>query len=240
MIIIIIIFAFLPKVRHMKRIDRVETGVSGLDKLIEGGLVKGSTTLVTGGPGTGKTIFCSQFVMCGLKKGEICLYVTFEESPEDIKLDGRNFGWDFDIFARKKQLFIEYRDPFQMTDIVTPLMERIKKDRIQRVVIDSTSLFGLYFKHPFEIRKQLYKLVMALKSTGATTVLTAEIPDDNGSKLSRFGVEEFVADAVIVLGINELAPKSPSTLKIVKMRRTSHPKISYPFDITNKGITFIS
>ncbi len=220
----------------MKKMERIETGIPGLDKLIEGGLIRGSTTLVTGGAGTGKTIFCSQFIRQGLQKGETCLYLTLEEPPEDIKADVKTFGWDFEEFVKKKNLYIEYKDPFQMTDIVAPLIERIKEHKIQRVVIDSTSLFGMYFKDAFEIRKQLYKLIMALKSTDATSVLTAEIPDDTGHRLSRFGVEEFVVDGVIALHGMKIGEGNFRSLQVVKMRRTKHAEDVFPFEFTSKGI----
>lgn len=220
----------------MKNAERVETGIPGLDKLTEGGLIKGSVTLVTGGAGAGKTILCSQFIMHGLQKGETCLYVTLEESPQDIKADVRSFGWEFDDFVRKRQLFIEYRDPFEMTDIVTPLIERIKKDKIQRVVVDSTSLLGLYFKETPEIRKQLYKLVMALKSTGTTSILTSEIPDEIGNKLSRFSVEEYVVDGVIVLHSMKIGEGNFRSLQVVKMRRTRHAEDVFPFEFGKNGI----
>lgn len=216
-------------------IPRVTTGVPGLDKLIQGGLVKGSTTLVTGGTGTGKTIFCAQFVLEGLQRGEKCLFITLEEPPEDIKQDVKTFGWDFDEYINKKQLFLEYRDPFEITDIVTPLIERIKEHKIERVALDSTSVLGLYFKDAFEIRRQLFKLMMALKSSGTTSLLTAEIPDET-TKLSRFGVEEFVADGVIVMQYMGIGEGSFHSLQVRKMRRTDHGKDIYPMMITDKGI----
>ncbi|MBU5558003.1 MAG: KaiC domain-containing protein, partial [Candidatus Aenigmarchaeota archaeon] len=166
--------------------ERVTTGIIGLDKLIGGGLIKGSTTLVSGSAGTGKTIFCAQFIWEGLQKGENCMFITLEEKPEEIKNDVVAFGWDFEPFEKRGKLFLEYRDPFEVTDIVAPLIDKIKANKIQRVAIDSTSTLGLYFNNPFEVRKQLFKLLMALKSTGTTAVLTAEVAD--GNKLSRFGV----------------------------------------------------
>lgn len=218
----------------MKKIERVETGIIGLDKLMEGGVVKKSVTLVSGGAGTGKTIFSSQFINHGLKNGENCLYITMEESPEDIKEDVKNFGWDFEGFIKTKKLFLEYHDPFQVTDIVTPLIERIKKSKIERVVVDSTSLLGLYFKNAFEIRKQLYKLVTALKSNGATSILTAEITDEHA--LSRFGVEEFVADGLIKLYGLKIGEGNFRSLQIIKMRRTEHATDVFPFEFTGRGI----
>lgn len=216
-------------------IDRIATGVPGLDRLMQGGLLKGSATLVAGGAGTGKTIFCAQFLWEGLQKGENCLFITFEEPPEDIKADVRSFGWDFDEYIKKKKLFLEYKDPFQVTDIVEPFIEKIKKNNIQRVAIDSTSILGLYFKDSFEVRKQLYKLIIAVKSTGATSLFTAEIPEE-GHKLSRFGMEEFVVDGVIVLYFIGIGGESFSSIQVRKMRRTQHSKEIYPMEITNKGI----
>ncbi len=220
------------------QIERVPTGIPGLDELIQGGYVKGSTVLVTGSAGAGKTIFCSQFIWRGLQSGENCLFITFEEVPEDIIEDVRIFGWDFEKYINEKKLILEYSDPFSLTDIITPLVEKIKSNSVSRVVIDSTSLFGLYFKNPADVRKQLYKLVMALKKSGATSLLTAEIPEES-HKLSRFGVEEFVVDGVIVLHYIGIGEGTYRSLQIRKMRRTKHSHEIHPMRITERGIEIV-
>lgn len=219
----------------MPKFERIPSGIPGLDKLIEGGFIKGSAYLISGGTGTGKTIFCTQFIYEGLKIGEKCMYLTLEEKPEDIITDVKNFGIDLKKYADKKQLFLEYRDPFEITDIVSPLIEQIKTSKIKRIVIDSTSLFGLYFKEPFEVRKQLYKLITALKAAETTTLLTAEILEDVKG-LSRFGVEEFIADGIILLHYMGIGKGTYYSLQIRKMRRTNHGKDIYPMMITDKGI----
>ncbi len=217
-------------------VDRVTSGINGLDKLIGGGFVKGSSTLISGGPGTGKTIFCAQYIWEGLQKGDTCMFITLEEKPEDIIADVAAFGWDLGQYAKKGKLFLEYRDPFEVTDIVAPLIDKIKRYNIKRVVIDSTSTLGLYFNNPFEVRKQLFKLLMALKETGATAVLTAEIADESG-KLSRFGVEEFITDGVIMLHYLGIGESVYNSLQVRKMRQTAHAKDVFPMEISNKGIT---
>lgn len=217
------------------QLPRTPTGIPGLDNLIQGGLIRGTATLVTGGTGTGKTILCSQFVWEGLMRGETCLYISFEEPPADIIADVKNFGWDFESFIQKKKLFIEYHDPFQVTNITSLLVERIKEHNIERVAIDSTSILGLYFKDAFEVRKQLYKLLMALKSTGVTTIITSEIEEDS-KKLSRFGVEEFVADGVIVLHYIGVGENSFNSIQVRKMRRTSHDKNIFSLEFTDRGL----
>jgi KaiC/GvpD/RAD55 family RecA-like ATPase len=219
-------------------IERIPSGIPGLDPLIGGGFIKGSVTLVTGSTGSGKTIFCSQFIWEGLKRGETCLFITFEELPEEIIEDALVFGWDFRKYIEEKKLFLEYSDPFTLTDVISPLIEKIKQNSISRVAIDSTSLFGLYFQDPADVRKQLYKLVIALKKSGATSLLTAEVPEES-HRLSRFGVEEFVVDGVIVLHYMGLGEATYRSLQVRKMRRTDHSHEIHPMKITDQGIIIV-
>lgn len=216
--------------------ERISTGIPGLDNLLQGGFLKGSTVLISGTAGAGKTIFCSQFIWEGLKRGENCLFITLEETPEDIIGDVAVFGWDFKKYIEEGKLIIEFADPFELTDIITPLMEKIKKNNISRVALDSTSVLGLYFERASEIRKQLYKLVRALKKTGVTALLTAEIPE--GSRhISRFAVEEFVVDGVIVL--HAIGEGMYRSLQIKKMRRTNHSHDIHSMKITENGIVIV-
>jgi len=218
----------------MPKVERVSTGIKKLDKLIEGGLVKGSSTLISGGAGTGKTIFCSQFIWEGLQNGETCLYITLEETPKDIIQDVVGFGWDFEKYAKSGKLMIEYKDPFKVTDITTPLIEMISSKKVQRVVVDSTSMMGLYFQNVFEVRKQLFKLLTGIKSAGATSVVTSEIVDKDG--LSRFGVEEFTTDGVMVLKSTSMGKETVKTLEVKKMRRTNIDGGTHTFDFNKNGI----
>jgi circadian clock protein KaiC len=215
--------------------ERIPSGIPGLDKLMEGGFVKGSTVLVSGGAGTGKTIFCVQYLMEGLKRGENCMFIALEEKPEDIINDVKRFGWDLEKYMKEKKLILEYQDPFQMTDITSPLLDKIKEHGIQRVVIDSTAVFELYYKEPSEIRKQLFKLLNGLKGIDVTSVLTTELPEET-KMLGKFGVEEFIVDAVIILHFLGIGEENYNSLQIRKMRRTNHKKDVFPMEITDKGI----
>lgn len=218
--------------------ERMKSGIPGLDKLIGGGFMKGSSILVTGSTGTGKTIFCCQFIHEGLKNGERCMYITFEELPEEIKADALIFGWDFNKYEKSDKLTLTFKDPFQATDITTRLENEIKQNNITRVIIDSTSLLGLYFKNSNDIRRELYKLINALKASGATAILTAEVPHENG--ISRFGVEEYVVDGVMVLRMTTIASSTSRTLEIIKMRRTKIEGGSHPFTIEPNGVSLKS
>ena len=217
--------------------ERIPTGIPGLDNLIEGGFIKGSTVLISGAAGTGKTIFCSQYIMEGLKNGETCMFITLEEKPEDIIDDVKRFGWDFKKYISSKKLFLDFQDPFQITDITSPLLDKIQAHKVQRVAIDSTAVFELYYKEPAEIRKQLFKLLTGLKSIGVTSIITTELPEE-AKTLGKFGVEEFIVDGVIVLHYLEYtAGGTPRSLTVRKMRRTDHKTDLYSLVITDKGIS---
>ena len=213
---------------------RVSTGIPVLDSLMEGGLLKNTMTLVTGGTGTGKTIMCLQFLWEGLQKGEPCVYLSLEEEPDEIKADARQFGWDLDKYEEKGLFRIMYHDPFE-TDVSSVLINQIEYIKAKRLVVDSMSMLGLYMKDQATVRKQMGKLMKAVKNAGCTTLVTSEIVEDSKG-LSRFGVEEFVVDTVLVLNYLGIGEETNRSLQIRKMRRTNHGKDVYPFKMTAKGI----
>ncbi len=217
-------------------VERIKTGIPGLDNLIQGGLPKGSVTLVAGGTGTGKTIFCSQFLWNGLKNGESCIYLTLEEEPDEIKEDALEFGWDFKKYEKKKKLSIEYMNPLEGRGFESRVEDLIEHFKATRVVIDSTSVIGMYSPNNAKVRERLYTLIRILRRSNVTTLLTAEIPEQDKGSLSRFGVEEFVSDGVIVLYYLSIGSGIYRNVEIKKMRRTNQEKGTFPFEITNKGI----
>ncbi len=218
------------------KFERIETGVPGLDKLIQGGIPKGNITLVSGGTGCGKTTFGAQFIWHGLQIGENGLYITLEQSPEEIKGDISQFGWDVTPFEKSGKVRIVYYDPFELGEIINRMKDLITINKIQRLVIDSASLFGLYVNDDYKIRQKLYKLVQALKKTGCTTILLSEI-EENSKTLSRFGVEEFVADGVIVLYYLGIGEGVFRNIEVRKMRRTRHANGTFPLVMDKKGLT---
>ncbi len=218
-------------------VERVSSGIPGLDGLIGGGFIPNDVYLITGGTGCGKTLFCCQFIWEGLQKGENGIYFSLEEMPKDVLHDAEVFGWDFQKYIDQKKFLIEYQDPFEMADITTLVKEKINKFKAKRVVIDSTSIFGMVLKDVEELRKRLYELIKALKQTDTVVLLTGEVPSGSDS-LSRFGVEEFVVDGIIVLHHMEFGSgeSSPRSLIIKKMRRTKHGEDVYPLKFTSKGL----
>jgi KaiC/GvpD/RAD55 family RecA-like ATPase len=217
-------------------IKRVSTGIPGLDGLIEGGFIQGSVNMITGSTGTGKTLFSTQYLWYGLQKGETAVYITMEEDPIDIKEDVKTFGWDFEGYEKKGLCKIIYHDPAQVNNLPSVMMEEISKLKANRLVIDSTSILGLNIEKPSQIRRRLFGVVSALKNhDGCTAVVISEVPEDSKA-LSRWGVEEFVVDGVIVLNYLGIGEAYNRSLMIRKMRRTNHGKDIYPFEITKNGI----
>jgi len=220
--------------------DRIPSGITGLDKHIGGGFIKGSTILVSGSTGSCKTIFCSQFIWEGLKNGERCMFITLEEEPDELIEDVKQFGWDFKKYIDSGQLFLDYKDPLQLVDVTSNVTDKIQQCGITRVVIDSTSVFEIYYERPSEIRKELFKLLRELKKIKVTAVLTSELPEVSGDeryeKLAKFGVEEFIVDAVIVLYYFGIGSFMSNTMQVRKMRRTNHAKDIIPFEVGRDGI----
>ncbi len=226
----------VTKEENTSKDERVTMGVKGLDKLLCGGIPKSSVILVSGGTGTGKTTFLSQYLWDGLEKGEKGLFITLEETPKEIKEDAAQYGWDFERFEKDGSFKCEYFDPFELSDISTRIADLITVNGFKRIAIDSTSLFGMYINDEYKIRKKLYQLVESLKKSGATTILSAEIPEDQKKKLSRFGVEEFVADGVIVLYYTGVGEGAFRNIEVRKMRRTNHKHGVFPLEIKKDGM----
>ncbi|MEM5790859.1 MAG: ATPase domain-containing protein [Candidatus Aenigmatarchaeota archaeon] len=220
--------------------NRIETGIPGLDKLIQGGFIEGSTILLCGGTGTGKTIFSCQFIWHGLEKGENGVYLTLEEDKENIIKCAQDFGWDFKKYINQKKLIVESIFPSSLEEIKDTIRELIRRVDAKRFVLDSLSVATMGWKESESmpiIRRGVFELARTLKDLHVTSILISEIPEGKINKLSRLGVEEFVVDGIIRLHYLELVIGNvPRSLIIRKMRRTKHETDIFPFEITEKGI----
>lgn len=214
---------------------RVKTGIPGLDALLFGGIPTGSLTLLTGTCGTGKTLMSAQFLYYGARKGENGIFVSFEESPENIKANAKLFGWDFEKLEKKgKVLFVKY-DPYHAEDIAEMLENAIRKTKAKRIVIDSISALGLYVRDTAEIRRMIFNMSSMLHRLGCTTLMISEILAEQ-KDLSRFGVEEFVADGVVALFYVRDPSRYTRSLTVWKMRGSNHSQRLHPYKITHRGV----
>ena len=228
------------------KVERVSSGIPGLDKLIEGGFVKGSTNLVAGGTGTGKTIFGCQFLLEGLEKGESVLYVTLEQRIEDILDDVSVFGWDekFRKYLDAKKFTIVTQFPSSIAELKTIVYDLLEKNMAKRFVLDSLSVATLGWKETEReigrIRRDLFDFLTAMKKSDVTSLLISEIPEDEEKKLSRFGIEEFLADSVVKLNYLGVGGAQFSTLEIRKMRRTDHERGIFQMEFSKAGLKIIT
>lgn len=217
---------------------RLPTGIDGLDELIDGGIPKNAVVLISGGPGGGKTTFCSQFLAEGFEQGESGIYITMEEQPDEIVESAELIGFPFQNAIENEDLKVEYVNPAKGSGFLNKIEYYIDEIDADRIVIDSVSVMGMYSDSAARIRERLYKIMKRLKRTGATALMTAEIPDSEKDAVSRFEVEEFVADGVIVLYYTGMEEGSFRSLEVRKMRKTDHTPGTYPFEIAEgDGIT---
>ncbi len=223
-------------------VQRLQTGVSGLDDLIEGGLPENSVTLVSGGAGAGKTIFCLQFLWHGLTNGEKCRFISLEEPVDDIKSDASVFGWEFDQYEESDDFEITYIKPAAgERGFLNKVKELASDPDITRLVIDSVSvMLGAYGGDEAEKRDNLYDLIRSINESSTTTLLTSEIPENDSTSLSRYGVSEFVTDGAMVLYYSGVAEGTFRNIEVRKMRKTDHTPGTYPFKITDEGISVTS
>jgi KaiC/GvpD/RAD55 family RecA-like ATPase len=243
--------------------DREPTGIPGFDDLIEGGFPRGSVTLVSGSPGTGKSIFAQHFVHTGASKfKQKVMYISLEQRVSDIYEQALRFGFDFGALEKQGAAKFEFIDitsrkglPGQT--IIEDIRNRIRQFNPKRIVIDSLSplanippsvtelqSYGLIEGDVFQpsippelyTRFQVHRLIMMLKELpGTTSIIISEIP--RGSEwLSSDKISEFMSDGVVVLHYLGAMETATRYMVIEKMRSTKHQENLLPIDIGDRGI----
>jgi len=215
--------------------EQVTTGIKGLDILLRGGLPKGSTALVSGTPGSGKTILSIQFLVNGyLQAKEKGFYISLEEDVDRMEnYMSKAFGWPIRELRKKGNLIMLRSDVYDFEKFKDLIETTVEKNGIERVVIDPITVISLFFEKPLEIRRSLLELDRMLKKMNCTSLLTCEIPEGTNA-ISSFGIEEFTSDGIIILTYKIGAPRG---IVIRKMRLVDHDKEIHPFEIKEgKGI----
>ncbi len=233
----------------MEEIYRCQTGISGLDTLLNGGIPRGNSVLVSGSCGTGKTTLSLEFLIRGAEKNEKGLYVSATEISKKVMNNMVPFGFfkqeyfDSDIIEVMDipniynelgfdKMEFDSKDIDTITDFIG---EKLKRDNIKRLVVDSLTSICYRLKTEEKIRDFILKLEKKVNENGATAILVSELlPSAKG--YSQYGVEEAVADGIILLGNLKRRGDLLRTLQIIKMRGTSHSRAEYVMDITPIGI----
>ncbi|RDE17416.1 MAG: ATPase [Candidatus Thorarchaeota archaeon] len=232
-------------------IERVKTGIPGLDELIEGGFPRGDTILVAGKAGTGKSILATQFLYKGATLyNEAGVLVTLEEPPRLIRRNMLRFGMDLAKLEQSGRLAIVDLSPskeatpvtigeypsFDLSGLEAIILNHVKKLGAKRVVIDTLSIMAYKFRSRDILREEFFKLCAAITRAGCTLLLTSEIPaQDTG--LGVFDIEAFLASGVIVLYNEKISDTSRSrSIEVLKLRGSKHSSRIHSMRITDEGI----
>lgn len=211
----------------------VATGIYGLDSLI-GGFPRGGLIVLAGNPGTGKTIFSAHFLYYGANDfGEKGVYVSFAESRETFFSHMKNFGFEFERLEREGKLrfldMVTVRET-GISGMLEAILNEIKMLEAKRLVIDSFSTMAQAFKEPIDVRVMLHTILgKIVRQAECTVLLVVEVPTD--SKRIGLGIEEFVADGVLCLRVEELERRAWRALKILKLRGKELKQREYLFTL---------
>ena len=238
----------MAKKRHTAVVlEKCPTGIKGLDEITKGGLPQGRTTLICGSAGCGKTLFAMEFLMRGaLDHKEPGVFMTFEETPEDLAKNFISLGFDLpDMVSRGliatdhvyiERSEIEETGEYDLEGLFIRLGNAIDSIGAKRVVLDTIEALFSGLSNTAIIRAELRRLFHWLKERGVTAVVTGESGD---RMLTRYGLEEYVADCVILLDFRVDKQISTRRLRIVKYRGSSHGADEYPFLIDEGGLSIL-
>ncbi len=249
-----------PEPEEIKVREVMPVRVDKFDSLIgRGGLKRGDTILLSGGCGTGKTTFCAQSIYNALVAGEKCTYITFEETPQKIKENMKeNFGWDFYKYEKSGAFAIIKLDALEIARAVEAAIAKQRGGlyidygefelplrlnipfKPDRVAVDSLSALSITFVENHEGYRQYLRLLFeTLDRFNSVNFVIGETEQEPGI-YSRTGVEEFLADGVVVLYNIQRNNQREKALEILKLRSSDHVGHIVPYKITSKGIKIVA
>ena len=229
------------------KLEKVPSGIGGLDEITHGGLPRGRPTLVCGGPGCGKSLMGIEFLVRGATQfNEPGVLMTFEETADDIRKNVASLGFDVDQLIRQKKLYIDHvkidrqeideNGEYDLEGLFIRLSYAIQAVKAKRVMLDTIESLFSGLSNEAILRAELRRLFYWLKDQGMTTVITGERGDGT---LTRQGLEEYVSDCVILLDHRTHNQISTRRLRVVKFRGSTHGTNEYPFLIDEQGISVL-
>jgi len=230
-----------------RELQKIPSGIKGFDDITGGGLPKGRPSLISGGPGCGKTLFAMEFIIRGIADyEEPGVFVAFEENIEDLKKNFKSMGFDLDDLVRQKKLVldhiaidrceIEETGEYDLEGLFIRLGSMIDEVGAKRVAIDTLETIFSGFANEGILRSELHRLFHWLKGRGVTAVVTGERGDRS---ITKYGLEEYVADCVITLDHRIMNQIATRRLRVVKYRGSIHGTDEYPFLISSDGISVL-
>jgi len=228
-------------------LPKTPTGITGFDEITGGGLPKGRPALICGGAGCGKTLFAAEFLVRGTRQfNEPGVFVAFEETAEELARNVASLGFDLNQLIRQKKLVVDYvriecseiqeTGEFDLEGLFIRLNHAIDSIGAKRVVLDTLEALFSALQNELILRAELRRLFRWLKDKGVTAVITAE---RGQGALTRYGLEEYVADCVVLLDNRVVDQISTRRLRVVKYRGSFHGADEYPFLIGENGISVL-
>ena len=231
--------SFVPPKDFSVKINRVPTGIGGFDSIIEGGFVRGSTVMLSGGAGTGKTIFGLQYLYNGATKyDEPGIYLSFNEDKEAIYRHSSLFDWDFAKLEKENKFsFIKY-GPYEVDSILSEgggsIKDTIDDLGAKRIVVDSLTSYTLLYDNAYKESEAILSLFSILKRWGITTLVISEVGETELERTQDRSI--FLSDGVVFTYYLRKELSRNRALEVIKMRDTSHLEKICPFTITRKGL----
>lgn len=227
-----------------RELERQEVGIPGFDVVAGGGLPRGRTTLVAGTSGAGKTLFGLQFLTAGARRfGQTGALVTFEERPEDLFANVESLGWNLRGLVKAGRLAVVDATPgdemvesgrYDFEALAARIRHAVEKVAAERLFIDALDAVFAEFADAGHVRHELARVVRSLRALAVTTLISVERTEEYGP-VARRGVEEFVADGVVILRNALDKGNRRRTLEVLKLRGGQHRKGQYPYVIDPRG-----
>ncbi len=237
-------------------LDRVPTGIKGLDELLGGGFPERRCILVVGSPGSGKTTFAIQYLYHGAMLGETGLYVTLDEHPEHVKLNLRSYNWDLDDLEKKGKLLVmdasglrrsrlKGETPLSMvepvssngpsfTDLLQTISKVVEGENVQRIALDPVTSLMLRYSEALKRRRATVAFFDTLADSGSTSIVTSELKTSLMDR--RFQLEEFLSHGVVVLHTLMHEGNIVRAVQIEKMRGIAHDTQIRPYQFGSSGL----
>lgn len=222
---------------YQPRDERAGSGVPGLDSMAGGGFLRGTSTLVLGPSGSGKSILGLHFLREGVHRGEPGLLVALQENPRQIARALRGFGWSPEELLVPGKVDVFYTSPveLQIDTIVTEMYQRLQRLEVRRVVIDSANDLDRSSRDPLRFRDYMYTLYQRFAADDITALLLMETPMAEGARHTREPNISYMGDSIILLGM-DLEPDLRRTIRVVKSRGTAHDARERSLEITGQGL----
>ncbi|HEX7893344.1 MAG TPA: circadian clock protein KaiC [Terriglobales bacterium] len=233
--------------KSRREIPKCPTGVVGLDQITQGGLPQGRPTLICGSAGCGKTVLAMEFLVRGATEfNEPGVFMSFEESDKELTANVASMGFDLNALCARKKIWLDYvrverseieeTGEYDLEGLFIRLDSAIQRVGAKRVVLDTIESLFSGFANSSILRAELRRLFGWLKTRGVTALITAETGE---GRLTRYGIEEYVADCVILLDHRVEDQNSIRRLRVVKYRGTGHGTSEYPFLIGETGFSVL-